>query len=173
MGPSPFPAHKNNNSKGFSLLEVMIALSILSFLALVVSSSWSGNFLRVRKSKINSNVAQLLERKAIEIETQYTGLPLAEVPKQKSGNFGSEFKQYRWTMSSREFEMPDLSSLLASREEGADENLIQVRQKTSEFISKSVKEVKVSVFFKHPGAKKEREYSITMYMVDYSQELTL
>ena len=157
--------------KGFTLLEVLIAVSILVGGVLVIGQSWSGNFMRVRKSSLYHNVASLLEKKVVEIEAFYHGKSIEEIPEEDSGDFGSDYPQYRWEMRSQDFEMPDLRNVLISREEGANDMLLMVIQNTQEFISKSVKEVTVSVFVK--AKTKEIEYSVTTYFVDYNQELTL
>lgn len=138
---------------------------------LVVGLATSSNSLRIRKTAFNNNVATLLERKITEIEALYEGKSLEEIPDEDSGDFGPDFKQYRWQMASQEFTMPDLSSVLISRQEGANDMLLSVIKQTQEFISKSVKEVTISIFVK--TAIKEVEYSVTTYFVNYDQELTL
>ena len=64
--------------------------------------------------------------------------------------------------------MPDLSAVLVSQGQG-DANLLSMIKQTQEFIGQSVKEATVSVFVK--AGKKEVEFSVTTYFVDYTQEL--
>ena len=154
---------------GFTLLEVLIAVSIISASMVTLSLATMGNNLRVRKTALNNNVAVLLERKMTEIEALYSGKSLEEIPDDKSGDFGPDYKQYRWTLKSQKFEMPDLSPVLISQDQG-DEMLLTVIKQTQEFISKSVKEVTVSVFVKTPA--REIEYAITTYFVSYDEDLT-
>ncbi len=137
---------------------------------LVVATSWSGNFLRIRKATLYNNVALLLERKVTELDAQYRGKPLTEVV-DADGDFGSDLPQYRWTFAQREFVMPDLSSSLLGDEGSKDEMLLQFVKQTTEFISKSVKEGTVTVFVK--AGKKEVAFSVTNYFVDYTQEMNL
>lgn len=157
--------------RGFTLIEVVIAITILAGGIVVVANSWSGNYLRVRKTRLYNNVAILLQRKLTEIESQYKGKPLEQIPDEDKGDFGSELKQYRWEMSSQDFEMPDLSSVLINDEDGADEMLLTVIRKTTEFINQSVKEVTVTVIVKTP--KKDVKYDVTTYFVDFNKELAL
>ena len=161
---------EKNNHAGFSLLEVMISVGILAMVVVTISTGWSGNLLRVRQSRLKHNVAALLERKAVEIETKFHGQPIDEIV-DESGDFGSEFKKYRWDFKIKEFQMPDLAPILISRDEGADDLLLSMVSQMTEFISNSVKEGTLSVIVKL--GKKEVKYSITMYFVDYNQPLPL
>lgn len=155
----------------FTLLEVLVSLAILSSGILLVGQSWSGNFLRVRKTNLYNNVSLLLQRKIVELEALYKDKPLTEIPDSEAGDFGTDYPQYRWSMHSQDFEFPDLSSVLIGRDGGADEMLLTVIKQTQEYISKSVKEVTLSVFVKTPV--REIEYSLTTYFVDYNSSLTI
>ena len=154
-------------------MEVLVALTILSGALVVVSSSWSGNFLRVRKSNLYNNVALLLESKMTEITTKYTGRPLEEIPETESGDFGSDYKQYRWEFKSQQFAMPDMSSIIIknSGPRGADQMLLTIIKTMQEFINQSVKEGKVTVFVK--GGKREVSFSVSTYFIDYNRDLPL
>ncbi|MCB9026858.1 MAG: type II secretion system protein [Bdellovibrionaceae bacterium] len=158
-----------NSAKGFTLLEVLISVAIMLGGMLTLALISSGNNMRIRKTALNNNVAVLLERKMTELEALYRDKNLDEIPEEDSGDFGSDFKQYRWAMKSQKFEMPDISSVLISRDEGANDMLLTVIKQTQEFISKSMKEVTLSVFVKTPT--REVEYSISTYFVTYDEEL--
>ncbi len=155
---------------GFTLLEVLVAVGLLVGSIIVVSTTWSGNFMRIRKANMYNNVAALLERKMVEIRAQYRLASILEIPDEEAGDFGSEYPLYRWQFKSQKFEMPDLSAVFISKDQGSDELLTLIKQ-TQEFISQSVKEGTVSVFVK--TGPKEVEFSVTTYFVDYNQELTL
>lgn len=156
---------------GFTLVEVIIALSIVVGAVVVVNGTWSGNLMRIRKSTLNNNVAFLLQKKVTEIEVKYKDKPLSEIKEQESGDFGETFKNYKWEMTSRDFEMPDLSAAIIGQQNGADETLLSMIKQTSEYISKAIKEVTVTVIV--TVRQKELRYSVTTYLVDYSQELSL
>lgn len=158
-------------AKGFTLLEVLIAMSILTMVIVTVSSTWSGNFNRMRKINLSNNVATLLERKMVELEAKYKGKPVSEIPEEESGDFGDDYPQYRWFLTSQEFQMPDLTALLTSQEGGADEMLITMIKQVNEFVSKAVKEVTLTVLV--TAGKKEVSYKITTYFVDWEQDIGL
>ncbi len=155
-------------ARGFTLIEVLIALVIVAGAIVAAASLWSGNFMRIRKSALQYDVATLLERKMVEIEAKYSIKPITEIPESESGDFGSDFPQYRWSMTSRDLELPDLTAVLMQQKEGADEMLISMIKQMTEFLNKAVKEVKVSVFIKRKG--KELEFSASQYFIDYNKD---
>lgn len=159
------------NVKGFTLLETMIAMMIMAAAILLLANSWSGAFMRVKKTQLSFEISSLLERKMVEIETKYRGKPLDEISEEEEGDFGEDYPQYAWKLSSKKLEFPDLSASLIAREGGADQMLTNIIHQLSEQISKSVKEVTVTVIYKQP--KKNLEYSLTTYFVDYDKELNL
>ncbi len=158
------------NKKGFTLIEVMVALAILAGGLIVLNSSWNTNNLRLRKANLFNNSATLLQKKMVEMEALYKEKPLEEIPESESGDFGSDQSAFRWTMESRELEFPDLSSLIIGQGQGDEMLLMMIRQMT-EMVSKSIKEVKVTVYAK--AGNKEVPYSATTYFVDYNRDLGL
>jgi general secretion pathway protein I len=156
---------------GFTLIETVMAMVILSSGIMLLANSWSGSFMRVRKTQLSTEVTALLERKMTEIELEYSGKPLDSIPEETEDDFGSEYSQYSWKMTSKEFEVPDISATLTAQAGGADEMALTVMKTLTEHLGKSIKEVKVTVIYK--GAKKPLEFSATQYFVDYDKELPL
>lgn len=159
-------------SHGFTLVEVLVALMILSAGILLLVQSWSGSMIMVQKTKINVEIAALLERKMAEIEIEYRGKSLESIPEEKEDDFGSDFPNYKWKMESREFTLPDLSVMLTSGGDGgAALPLIQILQQFSEHLSKAVKEVKATVIY--TGYKKPIQGSVTTFFIDYDKPLPI
>lgn len=127
--------------------------------------------MRVRKTQLNVEVAALLERKMVEVEMEYQDKPLDSIPEEKEDDFGSEYPQYSWRMTSRELELPDFASALTAQSGGSDELTMTIMKTLREHLSKSIKEVKVIVIFK--GGKKPLEFSVTQYFVDYDRQIDL
>lgn len=159
-------------ASGMSLLEVLIALMILSAGLILISTSWSGTFARLKKTQQTLEVSSLLQRKMVEIEMEYRGKSLDSIPEDKADDFGSEFPNYSWKMESRKFEMPDLSPLLVGREGGANQMMLQIMKQFTEQLSKSIKEVRLTVMYK---TKKDRvvNYTLTTYFIDYDKEIPM
>ncbi len=158
-------------NKGFTLIETVLALVILSSGLVLLANSWGGSFMFVRKAQFATEVTALLERKMAEIEIEYAGKSLDSIPEEKEDDFGSEFPQYSWKMESKEFEVPDISSTLTARDGGADEMSLTLMKTLTQHLSKSIKEVKVTVFYK--GGKKPMNFSATQYFVDYDREIPM
>lgn len=159
-------------SGGFTLIEVLVAMLIMVGGIVVISNAWSGNFMRLKSSRINNISATLLERKMTEIEFEYKDKSVDEIKEEDGGDFGAMYPGYSWSMKSQPFELPDMSGAMISREGGADEILLTIMRTTAEFIKKSAKEVSVTVSFK--GKKNgEIKHTVTTYFVDYSKELPL
>jgi len=138
---------------------------------MVITATGSGNLLRIRKSQLAVNVATLLERKTAEFEIKYRNKPIEAILDEEKGDFGENYKQYRWEFKSQDFEMPDLSPILLKQDGGTNDMLLTVMRQMQEYLSSAIKEAKISVFVK--TGEKETEYSITTYFVDYSKQLPL
>ena len=152
---------KKEEKMGFSLVEVLVALLLVSGAAIVTSQLWSKNFLQIRSSRIYDTVTFLLDQKISELKIEYKSVE--EIPETEEGDFGIEYPDYRWEMESQPFDMPDISSLIIEQAgaEGISENVLFVVNNIKELIKNSVKEVKVTVFAK--DKKRERGFSVVTY----------
>jgi general secretion pathway protein I len=158
---------------GFTLLEVMLALVIISAGLVLLSTTWSASFSRLKKTKTQFEVATLLQRKMTEIELEYSGKPITEIPEEKADDFGKEYPDYRWKMVSKEFVMPDMTSLLSQPGEPPDQMTKMLFEKLKDYLGKTVKEVKVTVFLKEKNKKKELEYDVSTFFVDFDKKINL
>lgn len=157
------------NQRGFTLLEVVVAMAIMVGAVLVLSTSWSGSFARVKKAQLYNNVAELLERKATEIEILNKEKSLLEITAQE-GDFGKDYPQYRWTFEVQEFVMPDMAALM-TQGQAVSQELLTVMNQLSETISKSVLEGTITVYVN--TGEKEVPFSVTTYFVDFNKEITI
>lgn len=159
-------------NRGFTLLETLIAMVIMSMGIVMIANAWSGNVLRLEKSRINNNMAMLLQRKMTETEFLYRDKQFTEIKEEDGGDFGPKYPQYRWKMHSQKFEMPDLSGLLIARDGGADEMLLTIVRTMTEYIKQSVMEISVTVIYKN-RAGREIKNTVTTYFVDYTKEIPI
>jgi len=153
-------------SKGFTLLETLIALVILAGGLTLLVTSWSGSFMRLRKTQFTYEMALLLEKKIGEIEFEYRGQPVTSIPDELDGDFGSDYPNYSWKMSSQKMDFPDLSQTLASPSGNSDQMSSMIMKQLITLFNQSVKEVTVTVVFQD-GNKKPIEQSVTTLFVDY------
>jgi general secretion pathway protein I len=156
---------------GFTLIETVMAMVILSTGILLLANSWSGSFMRVRETQLSTEVAALLERKMIEVETKYNGKPLESIPEEEADDFGSDYPQYSWKMTSKPLEVPNITATMTAQAGGADEMSLTIMRTLVEHLGNSIKEVKVSVIY--TGGKKPLEFSATQYFVNYDKQLPM
>ena len=159
------------NSKGFTLLETMIAMVILSSGIILLANSWGGSFMRVKKTQLTTEVSALLERKMVEIETEYAGKSLESIPEEKEDDFGEQYANYSWKMEAKALELPNLAESFAAQQEGEDPMMVTIIRTLTEHLAKTVKEVKVTIIYK--GGKKPLEFSATQYFVDFDKQLAV
>ena len=133
------------NNKAFTLIEVVLAMMIMASGLFILTNSWSGTYNRLKNTQVKVQLAALLERKVVEIEREYKNKSLESIPEEKEDSFGEDLPEYSWKMTSQKLELPDLSAVLETQQEGVKNNIAYLVKIISEHISKSVKEVKVDV----------------------------
>ena len=92
--------------KGFTLLEVMIAMAILATVLVTVFHSQSQSIAMANESRALTTLALLAQSRMAEIEGRQdlsTG--------QTTGNFGDDFPDYTWTVNISQPQGPGSSTL--------------------------------------------------------------
>lgn len=157
------------NNKAFTLIEVVLAMMIMASGLFILTNSWSGTYNRLKNTQVKVQLAALLERKVVEIEREYKNKSLDSIPEEKEDSFGEELPEYSWKMTSQKLELPDLSAVLETQQEGVKTDLASLMKIFSDHISKSVKEIKVEVTYK--DKKKPITVDVVFYMIDYDRPL--
>jgi len=151
-------------NKGFTLLEVMIALVVMSSALILLANSWAGATLRVKKAQSSFEIASLLEAKMAETEIKYRGGSLDEIPEDPQ-EFDIDEK-YKWRLSSKKIEFPDITS--AFTQGGPVNPMIQTLvQQFTETLNKAIREVTVTIILTQD--KKTFEHSAVTYFIDYNK----
>ena len=103
----PVPRGKRAASRqGFTLLEVMIAMAILATVLVTVFHAQSQSIAMANESRALTTLALLAQSRMAEIEGRQdlsTG--------QTTGNFGSDFPDYTWTVNISQPPGPGSSAL--------------------------------------------------------------
>lgn len=92
--PRPQRSFKGSLRRGYTLLEVMIAMAILSISLLVVFQSQSQSVAMMAASRATTMLTLLAQSKMAELET--ASISSLE---SGSGDFGADYPDYTWTSS--------------------------------------------------------------------------
>jgi general secretion pathway protein I len=161
-----------HGQKAFTLIEVILALIVMSAGLFILTNSWSGTYNRLRKTQIQVQLAALLERKVTEIEREYKNKSLETIEEEKEDKFGGDVPDtYSWKMTSKKLEIPDISASLIAQDGGSNQSMIALMKTFTEHLSKSIKEVKISVVNTELG--KPLVVDVTIYMIDYDRPLPI
>lgn len=157
--------------KGFTLIEVLMAVGILAILASIIHSTWSGNIVRYKTSKIKIEAVELLQKKIIEIETEFKN-NVDSLPKEKqTGEFEEDkYKNYTWEWETQEINLPDISALMDT--ENQEPLVVSVLENFRKFLNESIKEVKISVTYKQ-GKQKPYVFTVPIYLVNFDNEISM
>ncbi len=179
---------KKNQSLGFTLLEIMVALAILA-IGLISILSAQGNSLRASGRAELIETASLLARqkmteKILEVKKELEKGTFPEDTKTDQGSFDPPFENYRWEFTFKKVEIPLAGNIgeavtAATGEENQEEqpsvpqksNTVQAPesaqrslvQTVSKKISDSVREVRLKIIWDELGS--EQSFSVTTHMV--------
>lgn len=84
----------NSTSSGFTLLEVLVAMALISITLLVVLDAMSVSLSRALEAKFSTTAPLLAQKKIAEME-----IAEAYDLKSGSGDFGDDFPGYSWKVS--------------------------------------------------------------------------
>lgn len=168
--------NRSQRRRGFTLIEVVLAMMIMVSGLMILTNSWSSTYLRLQKTQVQVQLAALLERKVVEIEKEYKDKPIDSIPEEKEDTFGSDLPEYSWKMTSQKLELPDISPLLAPAEDsggagGTNADLVSIMRMFTEHMNKAIREVKIEVTYK--DKKKPISADVVIYMIDYDKQLPL
>lgn len=169
------------SKSGFTLLEVLIALSIFAVVyGLIVVTQINSN-LSIENSRKLTVAAMLLRNKMIETEELMEGKPFTELKEEEKGTFkgDQEVSEYIWERTVKEIEFPNLISPQSEggSEDGDDDGggsnelMQKVSQVTTKYFNDSIREVTVTI--KWPTVKGTRSTSASTYWVDLTKNVKL
>ncbi len=167
-----------SDESGFTLLEVLIAITIMliSFASILTIESQS--IVASSKAKEKNIVTMLAKNKMIESELEFEGKTFEEFKSEESGQFEEPYTEYTWTRTVKEIEFPELNVTSASGgNDGADGtganggNTVQIEQMTkliTQYLSDAVREVTVTISWNRGNTP--QKYSVSTYWVNLNSE---
>jgi prepilin-type N-terminal cleavage/methylation domain-containing protein len=169
-----------SNNSGFTLLETLIAVTIMLIAFGAILSIQSNSINSTIRARSVTTVAMLLKDQMVQAELEIQGKTFDEVKKESGESFKPPFQDYRWTRVIKEIEFPTINFNSPSGKEGSSSNKNQegsgdmielITKLISQFLTKAVREVTVTIYFNSSG--KEMSYSATTYWVDLNHEFQL
>lgn len=90
--------------QGFTLLEVMFALSLIGISLTVLLTSQSQGLSLANEAKFNTTASFLAQKRMAEIELENINEIMSG-----SGDFGEDYPDYYWELNVEEAEFPEMS----------------------------------------------------------------
>lgn len=155
-----------NNSQGFSLIEVMIALMIFGVYVTALIFSQSNNVSGSMKMASDLELHNLAEMKLNEIlirKKEFTNATENEVD---SGAFEIEgYKNYKYEIKIRKNEFPDFAQIMGkSEDEDSDQNNSALQKLIFDKMKKNVEEILWQVNVKVTNTNTDESYELNSWI---------
>ncbi|MBX7147840.1 type II secretion system GspH family protein [bacterium] len=154
--------------RGFSLLEIMVAVAILATSFVVLLSSQGGSFNKSERAQDLSEATLLARMKMaeiqIELEKDLAKNKFPETDKKESGIFEDPFENYRWDYSIKKVEIPVAEP---TGEESQNAMIANELKTMMEEIGKRVREVRLHIVWgdKNDPPEKQPSMEIVTHIV--------
>ncbi|MBI4212426.1 MAG: prepilin-type N-terminal cleavage/methylation domain-containing protein [Deltaproteobacteria bacterium] len=151
-------------SHGFTLLEILVAVAILSIGLVAVMGMQGNTMMTSRRAELTTIATWLAKKQMVELELQVeAGLEKGEFPEDTSGSgtFDPPYEDYRWKY---EISRVTLPAPPEGQEEGGGGNIeTMIGKQLTEEISKSVRELKLTIVWEEDG--KEDSIDVVTHVV--------
>lgn len=164
------------NPKGFTLLEVIIAMMIMVYVMLRVITIQSSSIRNVERARERNNVAMLAQRAMHMAEMEIEGKKFDKVFKKADGKFEAPHEKYRWEREITELKFPNLGSLGGEEEGQSSAQMIasKISDLITKYLNKSLRQVTVTIFWKQdPSDEKEMSFVVGTYWVNLDNEFKI
>lgn len=153
---------------GFTLLEIMVAVSILTMSLLVILDLHGTTLLKSGRAENVTQAVMLARLKLAEIQLDLEkDISKGEFPgdnKTMEGTFDEPYEKYKWEVAIRKVEIPVPPQPESSDEEGAGMDMMLSAFKTiAEQIGKAAREVRITVKWDELG--EEQSISAATHIV--------
>jgi general secretion pathway protein I len=182
------------NRRGFTLLETIIALAIMTMAFAAILTTISNSVNASARTHEMTVIQMLAKQELIETEYKFEGKTFDEYKKEDSGTFPAPYESYRWTSVVKEIEFPNIGGMSsgggaaqggdsqsssssgggagAANSDANNSEIADMMQKlVTQFLSKAVREVTVTILWKK--GSKEQNFAVTTYWVDLNHEFQL
>lgn len=153
-------------SRGFTLLEILIAVGILSTALVVFVTAQGSAFLASERGELLNQAVFLAREKMTEAEIKIEeDLSKNKFPddSESEGIFDEPFDDFRWKQTTKKVEIP----ILGGDEGGENAMVMTYAKNVMDEISKSVRELKVIILWgdKEKPEEEQEQLSLTTHVV--------
>jgi len=158
---------RERKEKGFTLLEIMIAVSILAISLLVILDLHGGSMLTSRRAEEVTQATMLARMKMREVQLEIEkemgkgGFPSDE--KSMEGTFDEPFDNYKWSALITKVEIPVPPQPEGDEEGGGVDIMLKVFQMITEKIAEAAREIRLEVTWDELG--EEQSISVATHIV--------
>jgi len=162
------------NNEGFTLLEVIIAITIMVLAFAAILSVESNSINATIRAKEMNIVAMLARGKMIEAEYKVEGKTFEEVQKEQAGAFETPYETFKWKTEVKEIKFPNMNMGGGAKNAGGngDDQGNQyaelLTKLVTNYFSKAIRELVVTILWKRGST--EISYSVSTYWVDLNHE---
>ena len=167
------------NQRGFTLLEVMVATTLIVFVVFATVLSSSGGLASSARNR-NVILATNLARNLInQEEVKHVGMSFERLPEKQSGNFEAPNDRYKWTIEYSKVDFSALADLIQRQsqkqnEKGGGEQDPQtgmVLRIFKDYLEKSVRRMKVTIEW--PDGNGTSTQTFSQLLVNYDQDFNI
>lgn len=170
----PFMRQKPNRGRkasqsGFTLLEVMIAMTIMALAFSAIYTGQSQNILLVTKTKEMNLAGWLAHNKMVESEIKYEGKPFGELPKgPETEKFKAPYEHYTWKREIKEVKFPEIPLGGGKDGEGIPEAVRILVKTLTKYFNSALREMVVTVTWQRGDG--EQNLTLSTYLIDLNAE---
>jgi len=153
-------------SAGFSLLEVVFAMTILAIALGSILGIQTGSLRATAHAKHLQIITLLAQSKMNETKLELKR-SFEEMPLKKEGNFAPLYPQYRWEREMKALNFSPLTQVISQyfqSQEGGTQD-IQLINEVFKYFSETIREIKITIYWK------KQTYSIATYWVKLNHEM--
>jgi type II secretion system protein I len=155
---------------GFTLLEVMIAVTIMTVAFAAILSSQSSSIILTMKTK-EMIIAEWLANNVInETDLLYSTKSFSELPKEELAAFPAPFERFTWKREVKELKFPELnfSTNQDDKQQGQTDTLRMLTQMITKYLNESVRELVVTISWER--GKQTYNVKVSTYLVNLNSE---
>lgn len=162
---------KGRSSSGFTLLEVIIAMAIMVVSFAAILAVQGGSMAATTRAKQMNIVGMLARNQMVETEFKIQGKKLDEARKEESGTFPPPYDEYAWKTEIKELKFPRLPFGNGDSNSQGAEAAEMLTKLVTNYLSKSLREVTVTVMWKKGGHP--QTFSLSTFWVDLNHDFSL